>query len=119
MAYQVGPWCYASTADAAVAACAAFPPATIVLADGSGIQSASCTSATPDGGLMLRITTTPTTGAAASTVSAVHHIDFPPCQNDSIVSAGMHVFGAALTAVVLCWSAYKVYSFLEWSRAEK
>lgn len=119
MAYQVGLWCYASTADAAAAACAAFTPATIVLADGSGIQTASCTSATSDGGLMIRITTTPTTGAVATTVATVHRIDFPPCQNDAVISAGLQVFGAALTAVVLCWSAYKVHSFIDWSRAEK
>lgn len=119
MSYQVGPWCYASTADAAAAACAAFPPATIVLTDGSGIQTASCTAATLDGGLMLRITTTSMTGAPATSASAVHHIDFPPCQNGVIVSAGLQIFGAVMTAVVLCWCAYQVRSFIDWSRAEK
>lgn len=119
MSYQVGPWCYASTADAAAAACAAFPPATIVLPDGSGIQTASCTAATPEGGLMVRITTTPMTGAPPASVSAVHHIDFPPCQNGVIVSAGLQIFGALMTAVVLCWCAYQVRSFIDWSRAEK
>lgn len=119
MSYQVGPWCYASPADAAVAACAAFSPATTVLADGGGIQTASCTGATPDGGLMIRISHTPISGAAATTTAAIHRIDFAPCQNDALISAGLQIFAAVLTAVVLCWSAYKVHAFIDWSRAEK
>jgi hypothetical protein len=117
---QVGAFCYADQAAAAVASCAGYPLA-IGPAQG-GLSSVECVGVSTAGNLIIQSGTQslPCTGAgcAWSYVQTEITPTFPPCWHGDVVDAGMLILAAVLLAWVPCYGIWRASKFLNTSRAD-
>lgn len=117
MAVQVGGYCFASPADAAPHACAAFAPVTQI--SGGTATTVSCSSANPDGTLSMARTLADINGVNPPvTTYYTSQMDYPPCVQQDYLEAAEAVAGPVLACVVVCWGLWKINSYLGWGRAD-
>lgn len=118
MSVQVGGYCYATQADAAPPACAAFVPLSTVT--GSQLVTVGCTAATPDGQLtMYRSVVDMSTAAAPVVTSFTQHIEAPPCVQADYVNAGLSLLGPLLAVWVTCWGMWRIIRYLQTGRSDQ
>jgi hypothetical protein len=107
MSVQVGSYCYATTADAAGAACSIFVPITTIGSD-EVVRTLSCAGNNGDALQIVLTKTHPTSGYLGDTWMT-QYMTYPPCTEQLKTDAYLAIFGAALSAVVICYSLWRVY----------
>lgn len=117
MGVQVGSLCFATAADAAPHACAAFVPVSTVA--GGQLITVGCSSANADGSLSMYRAVADTSGAGSPVVTAfTQQVEEPPCVHSDYLDALEGIAGPFLACLVACWGLYKVASYLGWGRAD-
>lgn len=117
MSLQVGTLCYASRADAGVAACSYFQPVSAI--SGSQMTTVSCSGATSNGSLEMTRSVVDTALPAQPVVTSFTQVvDFAPCIQADYVSVFNGLLGPVLALIVVCWGLWKVSSYLGWGRAD-
>lgn len=117
MSHQVGSFCYASLADAGMAACSNFAPVTTIVA--GAVSTVSCESATPTGALNLKLVSTPIDGTASTTKTITQPLAYLDCQHQQYWDAGLIIFGYTLALVATCWPLWKFANYLGWGRGSE
>jgi hypothetical protein len=111
MSYQVGKYCYADEASAALAACAAFSPVTAILQSTGEVRSLYCQGVADNTLRLAVITTNPNSGKAIVSEIALP-VAFPPCVESDLIRSWETIAGALLATWAVCYGVWKVYSLL-------
>lgn len=115
---QVGAFCYADVAAAAVAACASYPLS--LGAASGGLSSSECVGVNPDNTLSIKsgFQTLPCTGVGCDWVYATSSISpvYPACWHGDVVDAGLLILGSILAVWAPCYGLYRLYKMLTFSR---
>lgn len=105
MSVQVGAFCYAGSASAAPAACAAFTPVTSI--SGDTVTTLSCGGVDGAGGLVIQRSVV--TGSSSPVVSTfTQSLAYPPCVQSDYAAAVLGVFGSLLLAWAVIWGMRKL-----------
>lgn len=117
MSMQVGASCYASSVDAGRAACASFDPVTTITA--SSVRTVTCASSDGvTGALNLSVSDTDI-ATNTTTITAISQLPaFPDCVQSDYVDAIGIIFAGLLSIWCIWICAWKLLSFLGWSRGE-
>lgn len=110
MSYQVGKYCYADEASAALAACGQFVPVTAVL-PGGDVRTVFCSSA-GDHAWKLGVVTTNIGSGRSVSAEVVQPISFPACSQDDLLQSWEVIAGALLGVWAICYGIWKVRSLL-------
>ena len=111
MSYQVGKYCYADPASAALAACSAFSPVTTILPATGEVRTLYC-QGVKDNGLNLAVVTTNTTSGQSGITEITQPAAFAPCIDAELVRSWETIAGALLATWAICYGVWKVYSIL-------
>jgi len=117
MALQVGNFCYATPADAGVAACSSFEAETSI--QGTHLISATCYGTNPvTGALYIRMADTDTVANTTVFTVTSHLQSFPPCTNADYLEFMQVIFGGILTVWFVWWCGKKVINAINTGRGD-
>lgn len=115
---QVGAFCYADAAAAAVAACASYPFA--MGAASGGLSSVECVGVNVDNSLSIKsgFQSLPCTGSGCAWIYATSSVapSYPACWHGDVVDAGMVLLGVLLGVWAPCYGLYRLYKMLMFTR---
>jgi len=113
MSYQVGDSCYATVADAGVAACALYVPQSHLTNNGTAVHTLSCSGVDASGALLLQVLSARVNGGSVVSNTVAISPQYPECIQQQKVDASLSLFGAVLGLVALAYAAWQVKAWLD------
>ena len=116
MSLQVGPFCYASVADAAGAACSSFVPVTSQ--NGNIVSTTTCTGSDSSGNLLFQQVNTDTSTNISTVQNFSQLLAYPSCSQGDYVAAVETIAGPLLLVIVTVITGRKILQWVGWSRGD-